>query len=576
MSALSPLQLLPQHGIQLIVHNVAGSSRVVLDGVDANSHEYKALLKPLLWVCRSFRFAVYSRYCNNFELSLCDMSVDSLEKQYLGLGHTSVDYRMLNYLGYSTHRLAKDITVFLEERAVYSGEALEALSRLLCDVCPFPLARKILFVFVKDERADIDMDAWNDPLLAGANIDAFVGRIKQMAPSVGEIGVQPVDRDSTPSVFNQHFSNLVSQLYRLASRVEYGYGLDTADLMRLQLGRICNLTHVTYVSTSRTDGAHQFVQLAQKNALTLQSLSFKCGHELFVSDLVQHADGCPVAYPRLLTLKLLSWSDSDEPRRPVFRGAVPFPVLWQLYIDTDYPFGDNTLFRGNAATLEVLHMRLDHSSVSILREYKVFVSGSHPKLQVVNISLTTNFVLELLASTSEAVDFIFSIGSGAAVRVYNQVTPFANPAAIFPSLDSHACIQVLSLPNWCPVFWQVITLIESLPLLSDLQTSVPSLGLMPDGVTMYRLPEHMRLDYAPMGRRFRCWHLCSGHVKKFTELVNCVLLLALACPNFDYGALPSFQRKLFMEQMERDIASDRFKPYAPRLRRLLFKGWQNC
>ncbi|KAJ2098538.1 hypothetical protein GGI09_003263 [Coemansia sp. S100] len=57
------------------------------------------------------------------------------------------------------------------------------------------------------------------------------------------------------------------------------------------------------------------------------------------------------------------------------------------------------------------------------------------------------------------------------------------------------------------------------------------------------------------------------------QLVTSMLLLALACPNFDYAAAPSSQRELFMEVMEKDIFSDLFKPYVPRLRRLLFNLW---
>ncbi|KAJ2059869.1 hypothetical protein GGI17_004142 [Coemansia sp. S146] len=548
-------------------------SRLVFDGVDANSHKYRTLLKPLLWVSHNFRAVAYSRYCNNFELSLSNMSVDTLEKRYLGVCHTNVDFRTLNYLGYSTHHLAKDITVFLDERTVYPGEALEVISRAPYDGCSFPLARKIAFVFAKEEEAGVDEDIWNDPSRVEANIDALIERIKQMAPSVGEITVQPADRDDIPCIANQHFGYLVSRLYRLASRVEYGYGLVTTDLMRLQLDMVCDLTYISYVSTSSADSAYQFVQLARNNAPTLQYLVLECPHAIDILSLVQDAEGNNVAYPRLLVLKLQTWSDSKGPRRQVFHGAAPFPILQRLYISLECPFDDDTFFRGNAATLEHLSMRLDSVCASMFCEYQVFVPGSHPKLQMVNLWYSNNFISEFFASPADALQFIYSIGSEAAVREYSQAALFVNPAAMPSSLGSHSCIQVLSLPSLRPDLWQAITLIKSLPLLSDLQTSSPSLGLTPDGIDFDTLPEHVISNYSPMGRRFRCWQLNSGYVTDFTELATCVLLLALACPNFDYAVPPSFQRRLFMEMLEKDIDSDRFKPYAPRLRRLLFNGW---
>ncbi|KAJ2264048.1 hypothetical protein GGI01_000177 [Coemansia sp. RSA 376] len=118
---------------------------------------------------------------------------------------------------------------------------------------------------------------------------------------------------------------------------------------------------------------------------------------------------------------------------------------------------------------------------------------------------------------------------------------------------------------------------QSLPLLSDLHTSMPSLGPIPDGVTLDMLSEHVISNYAPMGKRFRCWHLEESSFSNFKDAKVCVflLLLALACPNFDYSGPHSVYRELFMSQMEMNISSDPFKPYAPRLHRLLFTEWQN-
>ncbi|KAJ2398058.1 hypothetical protein GGF41_008370, partial [Coemansia sp. RSA 2531] len=53
--------------------------------------------------------------------------------------------------------------------------------------------------------------------------------------------------------------------------------------------------------------------------------------------------------------------------------------------------------------------------------------------------------------------------------------------------------------------------------------------------------------------------------------VMCVLLVALACPNFDYAVTPPNMRKGFMKQMEESIVSDPFKKYEPRLRCLIFE-----
>ncbi|KAJ2863164.1 hypothetical protein GGH94_003792 [Coemansia aciculifera] len=578
MSALSPLQFLPEHVVKLIVNHITGSSRVFSDGVRVNSPKYRMLLKPLLWVCHNFRAVAYSRYCNNFELNLSNLSFDDLDPRYLRTHRTDIDYRTLNYLGYSTHRSAKDVTVFLDERAVYSGEALEMASRAPYDSCSFPLARKIAFIFVKDANGWVNEDVGIDPLIAGANICDFVERIKQMAPLVGEISVQPVDNDDMLNVSNQYFGDLASRLYQLACRIEYNYHCYPEDSMRLQLDTIRNLTHISTSTDPSIGNVDQFIQLARKNALTLQSLVLKCEQDIDILSLVRDAGGNHVTYPRLLTLKLWSESESEELKRPVFHGAAPFPLLQRLTISHQCLFDDDTFFRGNAATLEWLDMQLDHSNASVLHKFKVFVPGSHPKLRVVKLSYSDDSVSELFASPAEVLQFVYRIGPGAAIREYTLAFNFDVPTTSLSSLGNYTCIQVLSLPSVSPVLWDVITLIKSLPLLSDLYTSLPKLGPIPDGVTMDELPEHVISNYAPMGRRFRCWHLNRGLGYNYTEAKTCVLLLllALACPNFDYATPPSIQRGLFMKRMETEIYSDRFKSYAPRLRRLLFSGWSSC
>ncbi|KAJ2810505.1 hypothetical protein H4S07_002635, partial [Coemansia furcata] len=231
-------------------------------------------------------------------LNLSNFSFDYIEEHYLGACRIGSNYRMLNYLGYPTHRLAKDIAIFICDQAVYSGKALEVMSRAPYSGCAFPLARKISFYFV-DEAMDVDENGRGFE----ANIGAFVERIKHMAPLVSEIRVQANNLNAC-AVFNRYFSDLASRLYRPAHRIDYAHVLDNGDPILLQLDMICNLTHISYTSKLRRDDAYQFMQLAWKTALTLQSLVVDCKHDIDFNNLVQDADGNYVTYPRLLTLKL--------------------------------------------------------------------------------------------------------------------------------------------------------------------------------------------------------------------------------------------------------------------------------
>ncbi|KAJ1908700.1 hypothetical protein LPJ71_003822, partial [Coemansia sp. S17] len=55
MRTFSPLQLLPPHVVEPVVNHVVGSSRLLANGIDCYSLEYKMLLLPLLSVCHNIR-----------------------------------------------------------------------------------------------------------------------------------------------------------------------------------------------------------------------------------------------------------------------------------------------------------------------------------------------------------------------------------------------------------------------------------------------------------------------------------------------------------------------------------------
>ncbi|KAJ2743681.1 hypothetical protein GGI20_003572 [Coemansia sp. BCRC 34301] len=92
---------------------------------------------------------------------------------------------------------------------------------------------------------------------------------------------------------------------------------------------------------------------------------------------------------------------------------------------------------------------------------------------------------------------------------------------------------------------------------------------------MGRLPEYMRSTYAPMGARFRCWHVNISLKCKYARVAICALLLALLCPNFCYAAVDRLYCKEFMAEMNKQIAKPVFIQHAPRLRRLLFNGFDD-
>ncbi|KAJ2581017.1 hypothetical protein GGH95_002287 [Coemansia sp. RSA 1836] len=235
-----------------------------------------------------------------------------------------------------------------------------------------------------------------------------------MAPKLGEIAVQPTPFRYPPRSSSCYFGDLVSRLFQLTDRIAYSNSVTPSVPVELQQSWVCGLTHISY-STSLNHGP--FVQLAQRNALTLQSLVIGQSEQVHIRDFIQKADGSGyIAYTCLLTLKLLGSPEVDEPQLRVFPGAESFPNLRYIHMDIVYPFGDDTLFRGNAATLEYLKMKLDNTACEVFCELSTFTPTSHPQLQCVDTRfIDADFMPYSIANSVDRVWFVLGIGAQAAV-----------------------------------------------------------------------------------------------------------------------------------------------------------------
>ncbi|KAJ2803955.1 hypothetical protein H4S07_004342, partial [Coemansia furcata] len=115
------------------------------------------------------------------------------------------------------------------------------------------------------------------------------------------------------------------------------------------LAPVCKLVHIELYVEENTD---RTLQLARLNAQTLQNIFLSSNHDEDIRGLIRDpADGKHVEYPRLHTLKIKFGKSSAAMQGCTFEGAIPFPNLRYLAMDSDHPFGDDVVFRGNAATL---------------------------------------------------------------------------------------------------------------------------------------------------------------------------------------------------------------------------------
>ncbi|KAJ2902374.1 hypothetical protein GGI21_004565 [Coemansia aciculifera] len=443
------------------------------------------------------------------------------------------------------------------------------------------MVRKIMFAM----HSSIDLTKFSKESVADAiaNIGAFVGRLREMAPNLGEVGIWP-NNSRGKHLKVPHLKpilELMRRLFGLVKRVTVITNACRPLVENIDVRPITSLTSIRYQVKIYDSTVSRIVFLARRSSHCLQHLEiWTCDAGLDFMTLIRNKNMQWVNYPRLQTLKISTPKRSTAALRNAVSGerVVPFPCLRHLGIHCAYPFGDDVLFRGNAKTLESLRIEPNAQLVRILKTHSVFLEpASHPNLRCVNIAYLTSKRTSVFSHNPAAyLDFVLSIGGpSVAVRTIPGLSKFSTELSpVLSVTNDHANIQVLSLPCMSFTLWEVLALIKMLPVMSDLHSLTLILGEGAPAVPVEKLPAYVQAHYCGegFGSRFRCWRSRIGGTRRFggNKLARCVLLLALACPNFDYAAVKRSARKRFMESMQQLIDSNEFKEHAPRLQRLLF------
>ncbi|KAJ2871307.1 hypothetical protein GGH93_004921 [Coemansia aciculifera] len=399
--------------------------------------------------------------------------------------------------GYSnhptTHHLARELVIEPNKDDVYSGEALQMLSHSPYDGCAFPLVRKITFTIGLGDNIQTKQ------AVVATNISAFVQRIKQMAPMAKTFMLSPLACGHVNNCTGQYFDDLATQLFRLVGHIEYGFINKYSDIRELHLDEVRNLVSIEHITYHSID---TFIGLARLNAATLEYLNIAPSKTNGAIGIIRDANGAYIIYPCLTTLFLGASSTEFNAPPPAFEDIVPLPSLRHLEIPPKYPFCNDVLFRGNAATLKCLELALSRSMVAMLREYSVFTPQSHPSLRSVYVEFDNNSVPGAFATKAGARKFVLGIGVRASMRYISIPVTGAELIGVTPSPTNLAVIQVLSLYLTTLDLWQTITLINSPLLLVELSTMPPDIGTLSNGVALDDLPAYMVSTFAPICTRF--------------------------------------------------------------------------
>ncbi|KAJ2057566.1 hypothetical protein GGI17_005574 [Coemansia sp. S146] len=191
--------------------------------------------------------------------------------------------------------------------------------------------------------------------------------------------------DQTPLIADSYLGNFVGELFQLADDVSYNITGTTMSFEYQPIG----IRHLVHMDAYRCDKSQLMMDLARRNATTMEFLTIGFWFLDDTSPLIQSADGSYVQYPCLYTLLLGSNLSMAVPLRPVYLEAVPLPVLWCLTMGSACFFGDDTPFRGTADTFELLDLHLSPEAFKVLKTHKIFTPVSYQQLRRVKLGQIT-------------------------------------------------------------------------------------------------------------------------------------------------------------------------------------------
>ncbi|KAJ2909184.1 hypothetical protein GGI21_002134 [Coemansia aciculifera] len=516
---------------------------------------------PLLWVCDNFRKVVYAKYCR-------EHNIDLGREQESRVPSWPLWPRCLNDIGRFAPNLVRTLSFYVSIRSIYSGEALSILSSAPYDGCAFPKARTTRCAFY---LSLVDLDDAEHATDIEGNIRLFMDRVKQTIPLPKDVTVYPghIAANMPRDVSGHHYTSLISLLCQLSHKVYYRALVPTLSL-EMHADGVRNLVHFWYQSMDEGIDHSWALGVARWNAPTLQLLNIAAALPTGISALIRGLDGDCVRYSFLESLELDMFGGPPVPFPPVAHGVVLFPKLVNLTIFNHYPFSDDLPFRGNAATLGKLSIPVSRELRDILRRYSVFTPTSHADLECVEIDMPLDSIPDIFESSEACMQFALSIGQHASNMYIRGISLGEDLSSALGLTKDHTCIRELALPDTPLMLWDVELLTRSLPLLSDLHCMTAGLGLLIDDIGLDNYAAHMCSLSNPARKRFRCWRFGFAEMAaNFLGPVQCVLSVALMCPNFTHVAVCNRVRGRFMLLMEQTIESDGFKQHAPRLRQLL-------
>ncbi|KAJ2456547.1 hypothetical protein GGF42_003203 [Coemansia sp. RSA 2424] len=530
-----------------------------LTGIDFSVADfYKRVYAPLLSLNQEWRAATMKRLAKECVITVAYPAV-SLAASYSNAPQlfTPEHYHMSVFV--------RTVTLRLNIEGILSGEVPQLLAASRCLINSFTHAT---ILNVELYTSDVIVGDYDAKKVLDA-VGSTASTIKRAMPMARTISIK--DNMLHPIIgsrLSTAFGHFMQQLFAGSAKSALSYSSfidDTAKYSSLSA-----LTHIEY---DLKGGSKRHMQIINLNAASLQGLSVDFKVVGQIGRLFEDNAGIRYVYPNLRRLKLSSTSGMGVLSHLVFEAYAPFPNLSHADMQIDYPFGDDTLFRGNAATLETLYITVNPRVEKILDTYDVFSGSKHKHLRSVTFEMTfAHYEPGPDMSSRRWMRIISSLPSVAKLGAIGVLVV----SEILPQLSCLAHFRLIRVLDLKHVFISLSNIVDLLNDMAQLNALSCMCSLLTAEVPYGELGAYLkdlRAEHYPLAKQLKVLNFWEGIGKpvdsQVDNIVNCIASLAVLCPSFFPAQMDPRLAVKYNKSLRYAMDTDVFFDYSTRLYQLL-------
>ncbi|KAJ2254616.1 hypothetical protein GGI13_002057 [Coemansia sp. RSA 455] len=328
---------------------------------------------------------------------------------------------------------------------------------------------------------------------------------------------------------------------------------------------------LTTITSGPDNACASFAMLAYHNSRSLTSIRVNIHHRHDWLDLIYGDTDVPAGFPRLKALSLDIFEHTYDDIWAGVKDVEMFPNLSSLEVTGAYPFVDDLLFRGNGATLQILHVPFKLIATNILGELGILDRKGVTRMRRIRFGEVTEsdsehikengpkVIAQQLYRILDVATSLYLRGDGPDYEMYKSIV----------TMSCVSSIQHLDIRDLCFRHDHVIRVIRALPNLVSFTVVVIHSNYHGDVPDHYKEAKDLHKKFYPLSSAFRTLRVPSTSEYTGYQLAKEAIRIAIVCENRVQVHVPTDELELFKKSVSEAIASEEFAPYADSLRHLI-------